>query len=152
MDSSNALPATWRPIGRPAELNPQGTEIAGRPVRVIGELIIRSSGSLEEIVRAIHSPTRLLSRIPSQKQKPSHNIGFCGPRMRQLGCFAPYAGPKLLQPKGPQFSDSRSRKILVYDQANLTAIQGELSVPKVRLQRDVDFGLVICGLGNVVHG
>jgi len=41
----------------------------------------------------IHSPTRLLSRITSQKQKPSHNIGVCSPRMRQLGCFAPYGGP-----------------------------------------------------------
>jgi hypothetical protein len=36
---------------------------------------------------------------------------------------------------------------LVYDQANLTAIQGELSVPRVTLQRDVDFGLAFDVMG-----
>ena len=60
------------------------------------------------------------------------------PRMRQLGYPAPYAGPKPLQPKGPQFSVARSREILVYNQStyNLTAMQSELSVLAVTLQRD----------------
>lgn len=31
----NALPAIWRPMGKPAELNPQGTEIAGKAGQVI---------------------------------------------------------------------------------------------------------------------
>ena len=43
MASSNGVPTSWRPTGRPAPVNPHGTEIAGWPVRLKGRVRSRKS-------------------------------------------------------------------------------------------------------------
>ena len=42
--SSNARPINCNPMGRPSRVNPQGTEIAGRPVKLAGRHVPTSAG------------------------------------------------------------------------------------------------------------
>ena len=124
-------------------------------------------------------PTR--ARLPpliNTAQSLSAQDGDKNPSADMAPCSYPYAKVKaksqhsgfavpvcgnsavLHRTRGPNYCHLKTRssptlahaRILVYDQVNLTAIQGELSVPIVTLQSDVDFGLVICGPGNVPPG
>ena len=59
MASSNGRPTSWRPIGRPAFVNPHGTEIAGWPVRLNGRVRSRNgrtSGMSLSPSRAVVAP------------------------------------------------------------------------------------------------
>src|ERR1019366_6529419 len=102
-------------------------------------------------IRSIRRHDSFLISLRKSKSRVTTS-GFAVPVCGSSAVLHRTRGPNYCNPKGPQFSDSRSRKILVYDQANLTAIQGELSVPIVTLLRDVVLWLVICGLGNVPPG